>query len=157
MSDVDAVWTEGVGIREYTDVDIEERRNKYTKISDPDEGIRRLAGAVGERDGLTVSEVLDRALRVAVARVIDDHEVSFRRDDYDVALLVPPRGWLARQTFSMITDSDVEAVDVDTDGRSVGFSTSPTAFEMAQSAVDAGVYETLTELVAAGLEELAGR
>lgn len=156
MGDVAAPWTDGVEITDYTHTDLEASRTKTSKVSDPDGELHVFVETLHQYDELaTVSETLDRALRVELAAVLDSGDVLFERDQYDVAYTIPPRGWLAEQTFEIV-DLVAEG-EVDTEERVISFSMPPVVYEMAQDVLDEGVYVSFTELVGAGVRRLLGR
>lgn len=156
MSDVSDLWQTDVDIRELTDSDLEAARNKYTRISDAGRNLHNLLATVIDEYSLdNRSEAADCALRIELAAAIDDYDVLFSHDDYDIAYTIPPVGWVGDQEFETV--SLVDADDVDSDERAVGFSTAPVVFEMAQDAIQQGSYDNLSDIVACGLRRMLGQ
>jgi hypothetical protein len=150
---------EGIDVRDMTHVDLDESRTRTSKLSTTQNGgerVHRLVETVRQHEGLeAASAAVDRALRVELAAALDSHTLPVTREQYDVAYLIPPQGWIGRRTFS-----EVELVaegDVDTEGRWVSYSTAPTVYEMAQEVVDESLYESVTAMAVRGLERLLGR
>jgi len=125
-----------------------------TKVSDSSRRLHRLVETLRERDELpSWSETVDRALRVELAYLIDSGEVSFTREDYDVAYTIPPEGWVLGREFDAV--SLVGEGDVDSDDRWISFSTPIVVKEMADEA-KGQVDMTLTELVESGVKRMLG-
>lgn len=164
MEDIDEPWSADATITDLTDTDLQAARNAYSEVSDPTRELHQLVGTLLAQCELEdASALCDRALRIEVAYAIDNNVVSFvrlgyvpfTRSDYDVAYMIPPKGWVQNHEFperELVSQSEVEDMD-----RTIGFSTTPTVKQMAKQAVEYGAYETISKLVIAGLRRMAGK
>lgn len=138
-------WTEGVDVTEYTHRDLEERRSKTSGISDSSFALHRDLEGIRRHYGFdNLSETVDFLLRIELARLIDDYEVSFSREDYGIAYMIPSVGWYEENIDPIESPSDVET---DFEERSIPYSTTPTVFEMTKAAVEETETETITKFV----------
>jgi len=171
-------WAHEATVLDLSDTDLEASRSVNTGVSDPERNLHRLVGTIAVRESLTVSEAIDRSLRVALASVLDhasadadavssswqgqesdSHTVPFTRDTFDVAYSIPPNGWLTRQRFTrqeLVDDADLPE-PIQLEKPNLIYSTSPVVHEMAKRTVDAGATETISALVIAGARILLGR
>lgn len=147
-------------IRLVTDRDLESKRYARGGLSDPSAYAAQLVETARRSEGLeTTSATIDRALRVELAYLIDSRSVTFDRDTYDIAYLIPPRGWVSQQQWDeqeLVITSDLPE-DLDPEERSMPFTTAEVVYEMLQDAVAETDHETLSELIRNGLERLVGR
>jgi len=143
----------------FTDADLEQSRTKYTRIANGNRDLHALLHTLRRREGLdNVSKTLDRALRVELAHAIDNYDVTFEHEDWGVRYLIPPVTWLHEQDYG--TQSPVDLQDPpenDEYDRTIGFTTTPIVFEMAQAAIDEGAYDSLSNIVEAGIRRMLGR
>lgn len=143
-----------------TDTDLQSGRYSRGQLSDPTDYSHRVVETARRAEGLnTQSATIDRGLRVQLAYLIDEREVLFSRNDYDVSYLIPPRGWLAERRFDthdIIPREDLPE-DVDPEERSIAFTTPSVVYEMLKDASEQTDYETLSELVRDGVERLVGQ
>jgi len=147
-------------IRLVTDTDLQAKRYARGQLSDPTDYSARLVETARRAEGLeTASATIDRGLRIQLAYLIDSREVLFSRDDYDVSYLIPPPSWVSEQRFESHEVLSVEDLPdgVDPEERSIAFTTSEVVYEMLQDAADQTEYETLSDLLRAGLERLIGQ
>jgi len=152
-------WAHEADVLDLSDTDLEASRSVNTGVSDPERNLHRLVGTIAVRESLTVSEAIDRSLRVALASTLDSHEVPFTRDTFDVAYSIPPNGWLTRQRFTrqeLVDDADLPD-PIKLEKPNLIYSTSPVVHEMAKRTVDAGATETISALVITGARILLGR
>jgi len=100
------------------------------------------------------SDTLDTALRVEIADAIDNQRTWITRDQFDVAYMIPPRGWVEQENF---TEQElVDESDIDTDDPYIGYSAPETTRTMMDKTIDEGLYETKTEVIVSGLRRILG-
>jgi len=153
MDDVAKQWAPDVDVTEMTDTDLTASRRDNSNISDPTRELHRLAEAVNEYyEYDDLSWTLDTALRHELARLIDNDEVSFGREDFDVRYTIPPEGYVIEHEYDEIDvpeDSDLD--------RAINFSTAPVVLGMADRVVHEQKHDSISVTVRAGLRLLAGR
>lgn len=153
--DVDTLWRADVGVMELTDTDLEEKRNKYTRISDSSRELHRRLLALEDVWPLDRSATCDRVLRIELADAIDNGRVSFGRGAYDIAYMIPPAGWT--RTNDITVNVELPSEDAVTEEeRSIGFSTTPTVFDMTKAAVAESTYDTVSDAVRVGCDRILG-
>lgn len=157
MSDgVSEPWAGDADVTDLTDVDLQASRSFNTKVSDSSHELHRLVETLRREQGLDDwSQTVDRAIRIEVACAIDARDVTFTRDDYDVAFTIPPAVWAEKQIFSEVELVDED--DVDTSERAIGFSTPEVVKEMVDDAIDEGAYDSITDMVRSGVNRMLGR
>lgn len=155
QTDVTNPWTDGVGVRDLTDTDLEASRVKSTRVSDPEYELHRFVETLRRHWGLdNWSQTIDRAVRVELAHAIDFYGVSFSRGDFDVAYTIPPLGYVDDVEYSRLDLVDESAVD--TDDRTIGASVPPVVFAMMQAALAEGYAETLSGFVKQAVRRQCG-
>lgn len=157
--DVTAPWWPD-DIRLVTDTDLQAKRYARGQLADPTDYSARLVETARRAEGLeTASATIDRAVRIQLASLIDNREVLFSRDDYDISYLIPPPSWVSEQRFDtheIITIEDLPD-DIAAENRSIAFTTAEVVYEMLQDATQQTEYETLSALIRGGLERLIGQ
>lgn len=152
-NEIVAPW-DNAAIEEYTDLDLESSRDYNTAAYDSEGDLRRAAETLRQSETLdNLSGTLDRALRVELAWLIDEEKVNFSRDDFNVAYLIPPKGWVSEQTFQY--QKLVDESEVGNDAR-IHFSTPHIVWDMLQEAIEVNEYETITEAVTSGVFRMLG-
>ena len=130
---MDFPWREDVDVTEFTERDLTANRSQQSAVSAVDD-LPLLVESV--RRGWKLPDVpftIDFIIRVELARVIDNYEVSFSREDYDIAYMIPPVGYVED---NIDTVPAVDAETVHYDERSMHYFTTPTVFEMMNDAVE---------------------
>jgi len=155
MEDVTEPWQSGVDIMSLTDTDLESPRNKSTRIANSSRELHRMVETLARAQDLDWSATCDRALRIELAHAIDNYEVSFTHEEYDVAYTIPPISWI--DDHEPVDGALVDSTDVADEDRTIGFSTAEVVFEMAQQAIHEGAYESLTDVVTSGIERQLGQ
>lgn len=166
-------WRGDADIMDLTAKDLEEGRSQYTRVSDSSRELHLLLELLQRRLGLeNWSQAADIALRIELAHAIDNYQIDFSREDYEIAYMIPPVGYVDELLDSstellILEDSDVEPQqwkdflpldesDIDDDHRTIGFSTTETVHTMAKDAVEREAYETVSEIVKTGVKRLLG-
>jgi hypothetical protein len=142
MDDV-AVWRADmdVGVADMGNADFE-NRTESVSVWDTDGTYRACSQSLADHWGTTVPKAIDRALRLYLAKLIDDGEFDVTREYYEVVTLIPPHGWVDEHIDPPLV-TDVPEIK-DGDG-SVVPSVPPTVSEMIDTAVERGVFESRTE------------
>jgi len=158
MNERTAPWAVDVGVEELTDTDLLASRNTNMNVSDPSRELHRMADALIEwrQDDThpfeSRSDACDYALRVELATIIDNRDVPFVRQDFDVAYLIPPEGtheeWMPDEPLPHSDEG------YDDEQRNVNLSTAPTVYEMVNSAIAEGMYENFSAAVVAALRRV---
>ena len=87
---------------------------------------------------------MDRAIRIYLAHLIDEGELSVDRTDYEIGILIPPEGWVEEHIDPPMCDP---VDDVDCDGEIISISVPPAVNEMIDEADEQGVVESKSKLV----------
>lgn len=156
MDDVAQQWAGDPDVTEMTDTDLTASRRENQNISDTSRYLHRLAETVmAVNEYPDISWTLDTAIRIELARLIDNDEVSFGRDDFDIKFTIPQKGWLSQQDYdeALLKEED----ELENTERNLYFSLPPTVEDMAKRVVFEDKYETITAVVVSGLEVLAGK
>ena len=150
---VDDPWTDDVNIRDYTDTDLEQSRTRPMTFSDPTGQRRRYLVTILQETAFEgLSPIADRSARIELAWAIDNYEVPFARESYDVAYLIPPVGWVER-----MDTYDVETLPAQKpESRTVNVTTTPIVNDMATQAVEDGPYNSKADLVVQGAKRQLG-
>jgi|AntDeeMetagen192_2_1112575.scaffolds.fasta_scaffold10164_1 hypothetical protein len=155
MEKIAEPWDEAQEVTDYTDTDLQYSRSYSTRVRDPEFEIHRLTETVRQLFELdNWSDTLDTALRVEIADAIDNQRTWITRDQFDVAYMIPPRGWVEQENF---TEQElVDESDIDTDDPYIGYSAPETTRTMMDKTIDEGLYETKTEVIVSGLRRILG-
>jgi hypothetical protein len=149
-------WADEANVLDLSDTDLEASRSSTSGVSDPDRELHRLIGTYVHCEGVAVSVTIDRALRVQLARLLDNHEVPFTRETFDVAYSIPPKGWLRRNGFpkrELLELSELPR-EVNPEDPALTYSTSPVVREMVERAIENTGTETISEFVMQGARVL---
>lgn len=167
MSDVDCLWTDEFDvIEDYTDRDLVEDRTDMVGVVDESKqmmcDIVALQGVWEDEDGeaLIAPEVADRALRIYLAALMDAGVVADHRGPLDIAVAVPPRGWVGDNLAKCCPDVEVPSLkelpeELQKDRLTVG--TTPAVKELLGSVYEQAGYETMMALCKDGLAFCVGR
>lgn len=105
--DVDDPWRKDADVKHMTPVDFQ-TRNFHTSFYGSDvwkEVVKRLADA----HDLNNSEVIDRAIRVYLAYLLDSPSgTTDKRMSHEVTILIPPRGWVDSQGQTLFPEIEIE-------------------------------------------------
>ncbi|WP_229109763.1 hypothetical protein [Halapricum desulfuricans] len=116
---------------------------------DYDGEIRSLAQAfIRCEDLTTLSEAIDRALRIEVAAVLDQADMPLARTKFDVAYTIPPENWVAENTPQCTVDS-IELVEGS--DKHINAATAPVVHTILKAIIERTEYEQFDEVVRAGL------
>jgi hypothetical protein len=147
-------------VRKLTDTDLEAKRYARGVLYGADETVPRLIATALDAEGLSERPVvIDRALRVEVAALIDNRELPFTRDDYDVAYTIPPASWVQRQSFperELVTVERAREMGIDVERQRYHYSTAEVVHEMIEAGIDAGVIDSHAAVARDGLRRLVG-
>jgi len=157
MDKIAAQWdnTDDDDVMSYTDTDLLLARNWSTRFYDADNMLQPLIRTVmAEYPVESESEAMDMALRVAIAKTIDDKITVIDRKQFDVKYSIPPRGWVDRQRFTVDT---IVTVPADEQTAYLATSGPPVCKEMCHALCDEGVFDSLTDIERYGLEILCGK
>ena len=156
MDEIAEPWDDADDIMAYTDTDLQYSRLWNTAIYDRDSYVRWLADGVTDAydfDGY--SETCDFALRIGLAHLIDtmEGEPVVTREEYDIAYMIPPQGWVTETSHREVSLADVRPETTERYGQ-IRFSAPETTKAMIQVLMDAGVVESYKAVVVHGLELL---
>jgi hypothetical protein len=147
--------TDDDDVMSYTDTDLLLARNWSTRFYDSENTLQPLIRTVmAEYPVESESEAMDMALRVAIAKAIDDKITVIDRQQFDVKYSIPPRGWVDRQRFDV---DDIVTVPPDEQSKYLATSAPPVCEEMCHALRDEGVFDSLTDIERYGLEILTGQ
>jgi len=157
--EVTDLWASEADVLDLSDTDLEASRMNTSGVSDPDRELHRLIGTYMQHEGVPVSVAIDRALRVQLATLLDDHGVPFTRDTFDVAYSIPPSGWLQRHRFPKRELLELDALPEATNPEDPGlsYSTSPVVREMVERAIETTDIDTISEFAIRGARILVGQ
>jgi len=150
MEQVAETWddTDPDDVSSYTDTDLTYARGWSTRLYDPTGEYRSKATAIKEHYELPdLSATVDFATRIGIASLIDNNEVLFSRDDFDVNYTIPPRGWVQTNVTGSIEYSDVSS-----DSEYIQTSIPDVCKKMAEQMVDDGSIEKKRELITYGID-----
>jgi hypothetical protein len=146
--------TDDDDVMSYTDTDLLLARNWSTRFHDADNMLQPLIRTVmAEYPVTTESEAMDMALRVGIAKAIDDKITVIDRKQFDIKYSIPPRGWVDRQRFSV---DAIVTVPPDEQSEYLSMSGPPVCKEMCHALCDEGVFNSITDIEQFGLEILIG-
>lgn len=152
-------WVDDV--RKLTNTDLEAKRYARGVLYGSDEMVPRLIATALDAEGLSERPVvIDRALRIEVAALLDDRRLPFTREEYDVAYTIPPMSWVTRQSFpkrELVNLERARELGVDIEKKRYQYSTAEVVHEMIETGIDAGVIESHAGLARDGLRRLVGR
>lgn len=105
-SDVAALWEDAVAEELWRTTDFEVRDSSI-QIPRPTPRLVGLVDALAAVHDLDRSEAIDRAIRCLVAAYADEAGLSRDlRESHDVAVLIPPQGWIADHAGQIATVDD---------------------------------------------------
>jgi hypothetical protein len=139
----------------YTDTDLLLARNWSTRFHDADNTLQPLIRTVMAEYPVAIeSEAMDMALRVGIAKVIDDKITVIDRQQFDIKYSIPPRGWVDRQRFTV---DAIVTVPPEEQSKYLAMSGPPVCKEMCHALRDEGVFDSITDIEQYGLEILTGQ
>jgi hypothetical protein len=154
--DITAPWASEATVHDMTDTDLQAGKNKTVSVSFVDEPVPAMVATLQREQRLSsVSEVGDRALRIELAWAIDNYEVQFSREDYDIGVLIPPTGWVNNEMSTYDTEL-VDDHDIDEEGP-LHMTTPPVLHEMCVQAVEDDDYPKISAVVIRGLQRQCQR
>jgi len=156
--DVSEPWDCEASVLDLTDTDLQASRSAQGIASDPSRELHRLTETYRRHAELdTRSGVLDRAVRVQTAAMLDDPDIEtgFTRETYDVAYTIPPEGWVAEYVDTADPIPRIEEHEVADDDREIVFSTAPVVSEMYKRLAD-NHDQMYSGFVKAGVARLLG-
>jgi hypothetical protein len=149
--DIVAPWASEATVHDMTDTDLQAGRNKTVGVSFEEEPVPSMVATLRREQALSsASEVGDRALRIELAWAIDNYEVQFSREDYDIGVLIPPTGWVNNEmptyTGELIDDHEID------EEQQLYATTVDVLHEMCKRAVEDDDYPKITAVVIRGLQ-----
>lgn len=149
--DITAPWASEATVHDMSDTDLQAGRHKTVGVSFEEEPVPAMVATLQREQRLSsVSEVGDRALRIELAWAIDNYEVQFSREDYDIGVLIPPTGW-ANNEMATYEGEMVDDHEIDEEGP-LYVTTAGVLHEMCRQAVEDGDYPKISAVVISGLQ-----
>lgn len=147
-SNITKPWRQGVPVTELTGKDLNQARNETIGLSDRDHKYTRRVQTLANALNLGKSATIDRSVRIELAYAIDAGKVPFSRDDFDVAYIVPPSGWVDdNEDVWQVDLNPVDEEEVDTSSRIIHATVPPVVEKMVDAAVDQGPYDSKTAVM----------
>jgi len=161
---VDGPWTTDVDVRDLTDRVLVESRSTSLTVHDPPRLYYTWAHVLSEGWGLSVSEAIDRAVRLFLAHYIDRSGYDLRVE-HDVRYSIPPAGWMRdHDPFAPLTapskddlrsESAAEthkAIPVVGETERIDAATTPAVRDIMDSLIVNNDFDSMTEIVDVSLE-----
>jgi len=141
VSDVDEPWRKDVPVSEMGDVDFQRRSSQLT-VYDSSGETQRLVMALSNHYELSTSLVIDRAVRVYLAHVIDTAtgRLSEIRHRYGTVAMIPPKGF----THEWCAVTPVESSPL---SETYTASTPPVVSDMIDEVIEHEDYESRSQFV----------
>ena len=149
--DITAPWASEATVHDMTDTDLQAGRHKTVSVSFQKEPVPSMVATLQREQELSSpSEVGDRALRIELAWAIDNFEVQFSREDYDIGVLIPLTGWVNNELSTYDTEL-VDDHDIDEEGP-LYVTTAGVLHEMCRRAFEDDDYPKISAVVISGLQ-----
>ena len=129
--DIDKLWAENVNVAKMKNADFERRTAKLS-LYDSSGEIHALLSSMVDHYRMNRSEMVDQAIRIYLAHLIDTHdELSDLRDKYEITVLIPPNGWKVEHPHFGVSSSDEKGP--------IPLSLPPTVEDMMMEVIDGDV------------------